>query len=192
MPCPLVTPPISLNPAPHVGTAVAISHHVCEWGGGSCMPSVCQCSIHPVRGYLLFLVPAMPVPVQLTPSIVYVSVFMRVTTAQTHMHICVVNMVPTSAQRPGPAQETGDFPSLWTGHPYPGSHSLTASVSPGNMLPLGACLPPAALGSSCHWVGMGGGAEREGCAGTGVRALTCHPATNLLFYEKVTAPKASA
>lgn len=153
------------------------------------MPSVCQCSVHPVRGYLLFLVPGIPVPVQLTPSIVYVSVSMCVTTAQTHMHICVVNTVPTPAQPPGPAQETGGFPSLWPGHPYLGSHSLTASLSPGNMLPLGACLPPAASGSSCYWVGMGGGAKGEGCTGTGVRALTCHPATNPSFMRKSLLPK---
>lgn len=45
MPCPLVTPPISLNPAPHVGTAVAISHHVCEWGA-RVLHAICLSVLH--------------------------------------------------------------------------------------------------------------------------------------------------
>lgn len=107
------------------------------------MYAICLSVLHaPSQGDLLFWCLRCLSSVQFTLSIVCVSCMLplprRICT-----YICVVNMVPTPAQPPGPGQEVGDFPSSWPGHLLPRyslTHSLTHCLS--NMFPLGAWLPP--------------------------------------------------
>ena len=137
-------PPISARSP--MGAAAAISHNTRECGGVSCALSV-SALVTPSWGIYYSWCVRWRSPVQFTPCIVYVCVCTRVTTAQTHMHTHVVNMVPTPAQPPGPAQEMGDFPSSRPSHPLPG-FSLTPCLSITRKRAPTKCLAPIVPASS--------------------------------------------
>lgn len=138
--------------------------------------SVCQCSAHPVTGYLLFLALEMPVPHPGSPSSVYVCVFTCVPLPGAYANTCCqhgTHATPAiwcQPQRWGtsllvaqPPSTQGPIWALPQGHPETRSHQVPG-LQP-RPQPRGL---PAIGWVGVGWVKMGKGPEGEDCAGRGV------------------------